>query len=82
VSRARCRHPRARVAESTYCYSGPISSARENPRAHGGSCEVETCLRCGAERRTNINGGAVERGTWFVTDDDDDDERGAWGGAS
>jgi hypothetical protein len=78
---SRCRHPRARVTSRTYCYTGPISSARrENLRAHGGSCEVETCGRCGAERRTNVNGGAVEVGVWFVTDDDD--ERVAWGGAS
>jgi hypothetical protein len=63
---SRCRHNRTR--EATYCYSGPVSR-RENPVAHGGVCFVETCLTCGAVKRTNSNGGQLERGPW--TNDSD-----------
>lgn len=59
--RARCRHKPVRTRVMPF--SGPVAR-RENPRAHGGSCEVETCLACGAERATNLNAGAVERGAW------------------
>ena len=65
MPRTRCRHPRARVTSRTYCYSGPVRGARrENIAAHGGVCDVETCGACGATRATNINGSALERGTW------------------
>ena len=58
---ARCRHKPVRTR--VLPFTGPVAR-RENPRALGGSCEVETCLACGAERRTNLNAGAVERGAW------------------
>lgn len=44
------------------CYSGPVKEPA-NPAAHGNICVIDTC-RCGAERRTNINGRHVERGPW------------------
>lgn len=43
-------------------FFGPVGRD-ENPAAHGGVCEVETC-RCGATRRTNVNQQHVERGQW------------------
>lgn len=43
-------------------YTGPVST-RENRAAHGGVCVVDVC-KCGAERRTNSNGGHLERGPW------------------
>ena len=54
------RHRPERTTERPF--SGPVSE-RENPRAHGGVCLVETCS-CGAERRLNSNAGALERGKW------------------
>lgn len=45
------------------CYTGPVSRD-ENPAAHGGICQIETC-RCGAERQTNINGRHIEQGRWL-----------------
>lgn len=44
------------------CFSGSVSRD-ENPAAHGNICRIDYC-RCGAERRTNINGCHVEQGSW------------------
>lgn len=38
---------------------------KQNPAAHGGVCEVSTC-KCGATRRTNVNGRHIERGYWTL----------------
>lgn len=43
-------------------YRGPVA-ARPNPKAHGNVCFIDRC-RCGAERATNSNAGARERGPW------------------
>lgn len=43
-------------------YSHPVRQP-ENPAAHGGVCFVDRC-RCGATRRTNVNGWHRERGPW------------------
>jgi len=45
-----------------YCFSGPVSD-RENRAAHGNICTVDTC-KCGATRRTNVNGRHIEKGQW------------------
>lgn len=50
---------RAHGAHVMRPFAGPVS-ARENRAAHGGVCYVDRC-RCGAERRTNRNGSAIER---------------------
>ena len=57
------RHRAIKSATKTYSYAGPIEGARENPRAHGGICEVEAC-KCGATRAANISAGHVEQGRW------------------
>lgn len=57
------RHRAIKGATKTYCYSGPIEGARENPRAHGNICFVEIC-KCGATREANSNWGHVEQGRW------------------
>ncbi len=44
------------------CYMGPVS-ARENRAAHGNVCFTVKC-RCGATRKTNVNGRNVECGPW------------------
>lgn len=46
-------------------YAGPVAS-RENRAAHGNIVEIARCQKCGAERRTNRNGGHVERGAWVT----------------
>lgn len=53
------RHPTI-----TRPFFGPVA-ARQNPAAHGGCCEIARC-RCGATRRTNVNGRHVERGPWIL----------------
>lgn len=48
------------------CRTAPFNGAvglRENPAAHGGVCYIDVCA-CGAERRSNCNGGHEERGEW------------------
>jgi hypothetical protein len=45
------------------CYTGPVSD-NENVFAHGNITRIETCARCGGERKTNINGGQREEGEW------------------
>lgn len=50
----------------TSCFSGPVSRD-ENPSAHGGITEHQTCS-CGATRRININGGHVEKGHWVASE--------------
>lgn len=58
-----CAHPKNRRESRTIGYAGPVAK-QENPAAHGGICNHETCLVCGAARATNINGSHVERGPW------------------
>lgn len=43
-------------------YAGPVAHP-ENEAAHGNIVSIATC-RCGAERRTNVNGRHIERGPW------------------
>ena len=51
------------VSESrTTCFFGPVSRD-ENPAAHGGITEHQTCA-CGSTRSVNINGRHVECGAW------------------
>jgi len=58
------KHVHTAYRSEDYCYSGPIASAdEENPLAHGNIVIVEQCT-CGAERRTNSNGGQYEEGAW------------------
>ena len=49
-------------------YQHSIPGAVENRRAHGGVCILSTCS-CGAERKTNSNGNAEERGPWLTTEE-------------
>lgn len=60
------KHRAIKGASEVRCYSGSVSRDQE-PRAAGGVCIVEQCL-CGAYRKTNSNGGFVERGAWIVPD--------------
>jgi hypothetical protein len=64
-----CRHPRSRRSTCERCYTRPVRCP-ENRAAHGGVCVVEVCGACAAERRTNINGTHVERGSWSRSDAD------------
>jgi len=62
-----------RHKEKTYRivgYTAPIPGAKYNPMAHGGVCIISTCS-CGAERRTNSNGGAKGRevGPWVEVEE-------------
>lgn len=59
----KCRHPKSARSTATHCFAGPVSR-RENPAAHGGICETETCGRCGATRAANVNGRHIEQGPW------------------
>jgi hypothetical protein len=49
-------------------YTGGVATPgrRQDPRAAGAICEVETCS-CGAERRTNKNQGHRETSGWVVS---------------
>ncbi len=60
----RCRHPKKSIETVTKCFSGPVGH-KQNPRAHGNICEVETCGKCGAVRETNINCCASETSGWY-----------------
>lgn len=63
------RH-RHRVTETrTYGYSGPVSGADYEPRAHGAVRHVDRCS-CGALRVTNSNGLYQEQGPWYVPEED------------
>jgi hypothetical protein len=46
-------------------YTAPVVSdpTRQNPKAYGGVCHIDTCT-CGAVRRTNSTGRHSERGPW------------------
>lgn len=57
------KHKHKAQSERTLPFQGPVASP-ENPAAHGNVCHVETC-KCGATRRTNVNGRHLERGSWF-----------------
>jgi hypothetical protein len=46
----------------TVGYTHPVRFP-ENRAAHGNVCHHDVC-RCGATRRTNVNGLHVERGPW------------------
>ena len=65
------RHLRLPQGRSVTSYRGPVASP-ENPQAHGGVCFVDRC-RCGATRKTNSNGGALERGPWVAPREDRED---------
>jgi len=40
-------------------------AAPPKPEAHGNICQIDRC-KCGATRRTNINGQYSERGKWLA----------------
>ncbi len=48
------------------CFMGPVAR-EQNPAAHGGVCEGEECLSCGARRSANVNGSHVERAPWGLS---------------
>jgi len=52
---------------ATRPFEGPVYKpvGDERPAAHGNVTLVETC-RCGAERRTNVNGRHAEQGSWVL----------------
>ena len=61
-------HRHAAQSTSHRPYFGPVTGDlsgyyRQNSMAHGNVTRVDRC-RCGAERRTNVNQGHVERGRW------------------
>jgi len=49
----------------TIPFWGPINAAEQNEAAHGNITAIDYC-RCGATKRTNINGRHLERGKWEV----------------
>lgn len=51
------------IETQDFGFTGPVSRD-ENRSAHGNICQHETC-RCGAERRSNINGRHIEQGDWI-----------------
>lgn len=57
------RHRSNPALSAIYGFTGPVTGAIENRRAHGGVRFVDRC-QCGATRATNSNGGATERGPW------------------
>jgi len=57
----------------TIPFSGPVAVQKQNPAAHGNVTVVSTC-RCGAERRTNVNGQHSERGEWVTQSDRPDSD--------
>ena len=60
-------HKHKTQSKTTIGYRYPVGPAsRQDERAHGGVCHVETCA-CGAQRETNANGRHVERGFWQQT---------------
>jgi hypothetical protein len=62
------KHTHRAVTTRDTPFFGPVGPRhRQNPCAHGGVCELEIC-KCGAERRTNLNGGHIERGTWVTVE--------------
>ena len=58
----RCNHRHKNTQERGYV--APVSIC-ENPSAHGWMCIVETCLKCGAVRKTNINQRHTETSGWI-----------------
>lgn len=59
---SKCHHKAETTTDRPF--SGPVSRF-ENPAAHGNICRHERC-RCGATRRTNINGAWREAGEWVT----------------
>lgn len=57
-----CTHPETRTI-ATRGYTGSVSRA-ENRAAHGGTCDIDECVRCGARRNVNVNGNHMEAGPW------------------
>ena len=55
-------HRHSVAQEETQPFSGPVAD-RQNPAAHGNVCYIQHC-KCGATRKTNVNGANVERGRW------------------
>ncbi len=63
-------HKHRAATTTERCFSGPVASGtRENPAAHGNIRVAELC-RCGAQRRTNVNGRHSETSGWVVSDDE------------
>ena len=58
------KHTHRIKTSETRGYTGGVSQ-RQEPRAAGGICVVDTCS-CGAMRRTNRNQGYQERGAWTL----------------
>lgn len=56
------KHQHKPKTSVTRGYGGAVKHP-ENRAAHGNVCVVDTC-RCGAERKTNVNGRHIERGPW------------------
>lgn len=69
---SRMSHKHRAAVSRDRCFTGPVSEL-ENRLAHGNICVHETCS-CGAERLTNINGGASESSGWYMPAVEDDDE--------
>ena len=51
-------------------FTGPVvfEPAKQKPAAHGNITRIDVC-KCGATRRTNINGRATERGPWITANE-------------
>lgn len=60
----KCHHPKSKIKSEDWGFESPIGPPF-NPRAHGNICIHETCLRCGAIRKTNSNAGSIETTGWF-----------------
>ena len=59
-------HRHKAIKQEDRVYTAPVSR-NENPSAHGGVCQRETCS-CGARRNINKNGGHWEVGPWGIQD--------------
>jgi len=59
-----CKHTNHKSED--WGYTGPVwtDPEEENRYAHGGICQVDTCLDCGAKCYTNMNGGSTETSGW------------------
>jgi hypothetical protein len=57
------RHRPVRSKQEVRPFFGPVARV-EKPAAHGNVCMIDRC-RCGAMRRTNVNGLHVEQGRWI-----------------
>lgn len=65
-SKMTCKH-RETVAGNDRPFAGSVAApGHENPAAHGNISYEETCSRCGATRRLNLNQRHVEYGPWHA----------------